>query len=426
MKALKPQIIPITVLDPNTVEDKKSCCKTDNIVEASLAESSISESLKTEPKANPELAKVNLLGLDLPGLVQFFIGIGEKSFRAQQVFKWIHQRGLTDFSEMTDLSKALRERLPDLSEIKAPEIAQEYCSEDGTRKWLIRLEGGNFIETVFIPERTRGTLCVSSQVGCALNCSFCSTATQGFNRNLTTAEVIGQVWLATKRLRELDNLQQVTNVVMMGMGEPLLNYEAVVPALAIMRDEKAYKLARRRVTLSTSGLVPYIDRLSEECDVSLAVSLHAPIDALRNELVPINKKYPIAQLMDACRRFVAYRPNRHITMEYVMLRGVNDKPEHAKQLVKILQGIACKVNLIPFNPFPGAQYLRSHDEDIDKFKMIVVKAGFITTVRRTRGGDIDAACGQLVGRVQDRTQRNARFLAKLAEKNSDLNGKDNG
>lgn len=379
-----------------------------------------------EIEAVPGSCKINLLNCDLPALVEFFVSIGEKSFRAQQVFKWIHQRGIEDFSLMTDLSKPLRERLPELCEIKAPSIAEEHCSVDGTRKWLIRLEGGNFVETVFIPERTRGTLCVSSQIGCALNCSFCSTATQGFNRNLTTAEIIGQVWLATKRLRsvaaqmEQENPNQpspmVTNVVMMGMGEPLLNYDAVVPALAIMRDEKAYALPRRRVTLSTSGLIPYIDRLSEECDVSLALSLHAPNNELRNELVPINKKYPIAELMEACRRFVAYKPNRHITMEYVMLKGVNDKPEHAKQLVKILQGITCKVNLIPFNPFPGAPYLRSLDEDINKFKMIIAKAGYITTVRRTRGGDIDAACGQLVGRVQDKTKRNARFLAAVASR----------
>jgi 23S rRNA (adenine2503-C2)-methyltransferase len=417
MTALESQVIPMIVLDPCSTEDGQTC-GSKNSSEEFIQSSDVSEE-SSELTLQAQTDKVNLLNLDFKSLVQFFVSIGEKSFRAQQVFKWIHQRGIDDFSQMTDLSKALRERLPSLCEIKAPVIEQEHCSVDGTRKWLIRLEGGNFIETVFIPERDRGTLCVSSQVGCALNCSFCSTATQGFNRNLTTAEIIGQVWLATKRLRAVEVSESmpkplVTNVVMMGMGEPLLNYEAVAPALSIMRDDNAYVLPRRRVTLSTSGLIPNIDRLSSESDVSLAVSLHAPNDLLRNELVPINKKYPIAQLMDACKRYTAYKPNRHVTMEYVMLQGVNDTLKHAKQLVNILQGVTCKVNLIPFNPFPGAQYLRSVDEDIERFRMTVVKAGFVTTVRRTRGGDIDAACGQLVGRVQDRTQRNARFLANLA------------
>lgn len=415
------QRIPITVLEqPLLSEDADPCCS-------------------KKPSVKKE--KINLLDFNLQQMQAFFISIGEKSFRADQVFKWIHQRTIDDFSQMTDLSKLLREQLPELCEIKAPKIAQEHISKDGTKKWLIQLEDGNFIETVFIPERGRGTLCVSSQVGCALNCSFCSTATQGFNRNLSTAEIIGQVWLVAKRLNELNQLnvtnqnlntletgvletletfetnepEKVTNVVMMGMGEPMLNYDAVLPALSIMRDEKAYALPRRRVTLSTSGLIPYIDRLSVEADVSLALSLHAPNNALRDELVPINKKYPIAELMEACKRFAAYKPNRHITMEYVMLRDVNDKPEHAKQLIKILQGVACKVNLIPFNPFPGAEYLRSRDEDIEKFRWLVAKSGFVTTVRRTRGGDIDAACGQLVGRIQDRTKRNARFLAKVAK-----------
>lgn len=362
-------------------------------------------------------AKQNLLDLNLKGLTDFFVGLGEKSFRAQQVFKWIHQRGVDDFEAMTDLSKALRQRLPSVCEIKAPEVVQEQASTDGTRKWLIKLNGGNHIETVFIPERTRGTLCVSSQVGCALNCTFCSTATQGFNRNLTTGEIIGQVWQAVRQLAKVEVLEGekppvVTNVVMMGMGEPLLNFEAVVSAMSIMRDEKAYALPRRRVTLSTSGVIPNIERLMVESDVSLAVSLHAPIDALRNILVPINKKYPIQMLMDVCKRYAGDIKRRHITMEYVMLKEVNDKPEHAKELVKILRGVPCKVNLIPFNPFPGARYLRSEPEVIEKFRSIIVNAGLITTVRRTRGGDIDAACGQLVGRVQDKTRRQARFLAE--------------
>lgn len=428
-----PRKIPLTVLDPldPLKEDQVSCCSktstptptvSERVLGVEVAEAETGTAFAQPPTASNTLpAKTNLLDLTLKDLTQFFIGIGEKPFRAQQVFKWIHQRGLDDFSQMTDLSKALREHLPTVCEIKSPEVAEEHCSSDGTRKWLIRVDGGNFIETVFIPERGRGTLCVSSQVGCALNCTFCSTATQGFNRNLTTAEIIGQVWQATRRLREVvvaahEKPPSVTNVVMMGMGEPLLNYEAVVPALAIMRDELAYALPRRRVTLSTSGLIPNIDRLSQESDVSLAVSLHAPNDELRSELVPINKKYPINALMDACRRYAHDKPNRHITMEYVMLKGVNDKPEHARQLSKLLRDIPCKVNLIPFNPFPGAQYLRSNSEDIDKFRLLLVKSGLFTTVRRTRGDDIDAACGQLVGRVQDRTQRNARFLANLAKK----------
>jgi len=385
---------------PNSQEAGKGCCDSSQV---------------SKPLV------VNLLDLNLQGLTQFFVNLGEKPFRAQQVFKWLHQRGCDDFSKMTDLSKALRERLPDLCEIRAPEVVKEQCSEDGTRKWLIRLDSGNHIETVFIPEKDRGTLCVSSQVGCALNCTFCSTATQGFNRNLTVSEIIGQVWQASRRLRTnpedaLADPASITNVVMMGMGEPLLNFEPVMTALSIMRDELAYALPRRRVTLSTSGVVPNIDRLSVEADVSLAVSLHAPNDELRNSLVPLNKKYPISVLMSACRRFALDKPNRHITMEYVMLQGINDKPLHAKQLVKILEGVPCKVNMIPFNPFPGTEYTRSTPEDIEAFRLILMKAGLITTVRRTRGGDIDAACGQLVGRIVDRTQRNARHLAKTVSR----------
>ncbi len=368
--------------------------------------------------------KVNLLDLEIKELTNFFVGLGEKPFRAQQVLKWIHRQGMDDFSQMTDLSKALRECLSSLCEIRAPLVVQEQCSLDGTRKWLIRLKDGNHIETVFIPEKDRGTLCVSSQVGCALNCSFCSTATQGFNRNLTTSEIIGQVWQASRRLKSIQNNPEenvpfykclITNVVMMGMGEPLLNFEAVVKALSIMRDDLAYALPRRRVTLSTSGVVPNIDRVSQEADVSLAVSLHAANDELRNRLVPLNKKYPISVLMEACKRYAAYKPGRHITMEYVMLRGVNDKKTDAKQLVKVLQGIPCKVNLIPFNPFSGTEYETSTVEAIDAFRMILVKAGLVTTVRKTRGSDIDAACGQLVGRIQDRTRRHAKFLAKTSK-----------
>ena len=460
MKATSAVSIPIKLI-PSVLSDslpiaQQAGCGSENSSEKHLEKTveKSSEELSGKPSERLSETKINLLDLDLKSLAQFFVSIGEKPFRAQQIFKWIHQRGVTDFALMTDLSKALRERLPNLCEIKAPEIVKEQCSVDGTRKWLLRLDSGNHIETVFIPEKGRGTLCVSSQVGCALNCTFCSTATQGFNRNLTVSEIIGQVWQAVMRLRALgkdaeriqsanseslnihfENINSannesvnnpfsnqtektqserpaVTNVVMMGMGEPLLNFEAVNSAMAIMRDELAYALPRRRVTLSTSGIVPNIDRLSKEADVSLAVSLHAPNDLLRNTLVPINKKYPISVLMEACRGFANDKRGRHITMEYVMLRGVNDKTEHARQLVKILQGVPCKVNLIPFNPFPGASYQRSLKEDIHAFRDIVVKSGFITTVRRTRGDDIDAACGQLVGQITDRTKRNARFIAK--------------
>ena len=364
-------------------------------------------------KADP--AKINLLDLDEKGLVAFFNDLGEKSFRAQQVIKWIHQRGIDDIDAMTDLNKALRLQLKERCIIQAPKIVKEQSSEDGTHKWLLQLDSGNHIETVFIPEKTRGTLCISSQVGCALNCTFCSTATQGFNRNLTLSEIIGQIWQASRRLRALkgDNLTfKITNVVMMGMGEPLLNYETVIKALSIMRDDKAYALPRQRVTLSTSGVVPYIERLSVEADVSLAISLHEPNDELRNRLVPLNKKYPISVLMAACRRFIADKPTRHVVMEYVMLKDVNDQKEHAKQLVQLLQGLACKINLIPFNPYPGALYQRSTPETIKAFSAQLMRAGFITTVRKTRGDDIDAACGQLVGKIIDRTKRNARFLKK--------------
>jgi 23S rRNA (adenine2503-C2)-methyltransferase len=350
---------------------------------------------------------INLLNFDRKGLETWLTEIGEQKFRAQQILQWIHQYGVSDIDEMTNLSKTLRQRLKETAEIKMPEQAVEELAKDGTRKWVLRLADGNCIETVFIPEDDRGTLCVSSQVGCALNCSFCSTAQQGYNRNLTVAEIIGQVWFAVRKLAADGKRhdRQVSNVVMMGMGEPLLNFDNVVPAMNLMMDDFAYGLSKRRVTLSTSGVVPMMEQLSQISDVALAVSLHAPNDELRNVLVPINKKYPLSQLLNVCRNYYRQDSRRRITMEYVMLEGVNDTPQHAKELSKILQGIPSKVNLIPFNPFPGTQYKRSSKATIDRFRDILSAAGYTTITRRTRGDDIDAACGQLVGKVHDRTFR---------------------
>lgn len=368
-----------------------------------------------------ECARTNLLGMTRQQLEGFFAGMGEKPFRAVQVMKWIHQHGVADFGAMTDLSRALRERLAAIAEVRAPEVVYDQAADDGTHKWLLRLDDGNCIETVFIPEKDRGTLCVSSQVGCALDCTFCSTARQGFNRNLTRAEIIGQLWLANRRLTPgpaVDGKapqRVVSNVVLMGMGEPLLNFDAVVDAMRLMLDDNAYGLSKRRVTLSTSGIVPAMDRLKDTLDVALAVSLHAPNDALRDELVPINRKYPIAELLAACRRYV--REGRHhqrITFEYVMLDGVNDTPAHARELIRLLRDVPCKVNLIPFNPFPETRYRRSSEAAIARFQDMLAQAGYTTITRRTRGDDIDAACGQLVGRVADRSRRALRF-ARLAE-----------
>jgi len=355
--------------------------------------------------------KINLLDLDRDGLVQYFAERGEKSFRATQVMKWIHDQGVADFAAMTNISKALRASLQDAAEIQLPEIAADQLSDDGSRKWLFRLADGNCIETVFIPEADRGTLCISSQVGCMLNCSFCSTAQQGFNRNLTTGEIIGQLWLAARALGQTSQGERVvSNVVLMGMGEPLLNYDNVVRAIRIMLDDFAYGLSRRRVTLSTAGVVPAIRRLREDCDVSLAVSLHAPDDLLRNELVPLNKKYPIQTLLEACRDYVG-EGRRRVTFEYVLLDGVNDSDAHARRLIRCLEGVPAKVNLIPFNPFPQTRYRRSSDARIDRFFEILNHAGIVTITRRTRGDDIDAACGQLAGRFQDRTRRRDRGQA---------------
>lgn len=352
-----------------------------------------------------EASLKNLLDFDQEGLQLFFQELGEKPYRAQQILKWIHQVGIKDIDMMSNLSKSLRIKLKSIAQIALPEIVFEQLSEDGTKKWLLRLNDGNCIESVFIPEINRGTLCVSSQVGCALNCSFCSTAQQGFNRNLTVAEIIGQVWLAVRNLSggSLRHDHTISNIVMMGMGEPLLNFDNVVKAMNLMMDDFAYGFSKRRVTLSTSGIVPGLQRLSEISEVALAISLHAPNDELRNRLVPINKKYPLAELLEVCRNYFKGDNRRRITMEYVMLEGVNDQPEHARQLIKILQGIPVKVNLIPFNPFPNTIYSRSSFPVIENFKNILVKAGLNTITRKTRGEDIDAACGQLVGRVQDKS-----------------------
>lgn len=356
--------------------------------------------------------KTNLAGLTRQAMEAFFTELGEKAFRASQVMKWIYHHGVDDFEAMTNLGKALRAKLEARSEVRLPEMVLEQPSQDGSRKWVLRLADGNHVETVFIPDGERGTLCVSSQVGCTLACSFCSTARQGFNRNLTTAEIIGQVILAARAIGLPENKgdRVVTNVVLMGMGEPLLNFDAVADAMDLMQEDNAFGISKRRVTISTAGVVPGIHRLREVTDVSLAVSLHAPNDALRDELVPINRKYPIAELIDACRRYVEGKPHRRVTFEYVMLAGINDSPEHARQLVKLLRRCPSKVNLIPFNPFPGAPYQCSSQETIDRFRDIVMQAGIMTVTRKTRGDDIDAACGQLVGKVLDRTRRSERII----------------
>lgn len=356
--------------------------------------------------------KLNLLNLQRKALEEFFIQLGEKPYRAQQVLKWIHFNGVRDFEAMSNLSKSLRTKITAFAEISPPEIAYENTAPDGTHKWVLRLHDGNCIETVFIPEKTRGTLCVSSQVGCTLNCDFCSTGKQGFNRNLTTAEIIGQLWIAVRALSKSNGLHDhaVTNVVMMGMGEPLLNFDAVVNAMNIMLDDFGYGLSKRRVTLSTAGVVPAMYKLREVSDVALAVSLHAPNDELRNVLVPLNKKYPLKELMQACNDFFKEEKRRYVTMEYVMLAGVNDSPQHAKQLIALLKNMRAKVNLIPFNPFPNTIYKRSDDATITQFQTLLMNAGINAITRKTRGDRIDAACGQLVGQVKDRTRRSARLL----------------
>jgi 23S rRNA (adenine2503-C2)-methyltransferase len=380
----------------------------------------------------PVSAKQNLMDLDREGLEQFFVGkLGEQKFRAHQVMKWIHHRYVTDFEQMTDLGKNLRAKLQEHAEVLVPQIVFDKPSTDGTHKWLLGMgaDGRNAVETVYIPDKNRGTLCVSSQVGCGLNCTFCSTATQGFNRNLTTAEIIGQVWVTARHLGNVPaQNRRLTNVVMMGMGEPLLNFDNVVRAMNIMRDDLGYGLASKRVTLSTSGLVPMIDRLSTETDVSLAVSLHAPNDALREQLVPLNRKYPIAELMASCVRYLRANKKRDsVTFEYTLMKGVNDQPEHARQLAQLMRKFnnaaqskdAGKVNLIPFNPFPGTRYERAPEEDIRAFQKLLLDSQVLTMVRRTRGDDIDAACGQLKGQVADRTRRQAEFRLHLQSQGID-------
>lgn len=366
--------------------------------------------ISTSASAEPA-QRLNLLGMPLSALENFFEEMGEKRFRAAQILQWIHQYGVDDLSVMTNIGKRLRSVIEERAAITGPQIVSDHTAEDGTRKWVLRMAGGSDIETVYIPDGTRGTLCISSQVGCQLNCSFCSTARQGFNRNLTAAEIVGQVWTASRLLNPRNGKptstvdRAITNVVFMGMGEPLLNLDAVTDAIEILLSDHAYGLSRRKVTVSTAGVVPRLEELKQRVPVALAVSLHAPDDQLRNQLVPLNRKYPIAQLLDACRSYVKDESRQKVTFEYAMLKGVNDSPQQARQLAKLLAHVPAKINLIPFNPFPEAPYQRSAEETIRRFQEILMSAGYITTVRRTRGDDIDAACGQLVGKVLPRQQR---------------------
>lgn len=362
--------------------------------------------------------KLNLLDLTRDQMVEFFKDIDEKPFRAPQVFKWLHQFVADDFDQMSNISKALKVKLKQICEIKGPEIITEQLSDDGTIKWALTTADGQAIETVFIPDGERGTLCISSQVGCALDCSFCSTAQQGFNRNLSTAEIVGQVWLAAKRIGALRTTgkRRISNVVFMGMGEPLQNYKPVVDACNILLDDFGYGLSKRRVTISTSGVVPALNKLINDADVALALSLHAPNNELRDQLVPINKKYPIEVLLTAVKQYLDdSSASKKVTIEYVMLRGVNDTQQHAIELSRVLKDVPCKINLIPFNPFPKTRYETSYRKAIDKFGEILIKKGFVVVTRRTRGDDIDAACGQLVGNVNDRTRREERRLKKIGD-----------
>ena len=367
------------------------------------------------PLVVPQHVKVNLMGLSRPQLEQFFLDMGEKKFRAHQVLKWIHHAGITNIEEMSNLGKALREKLVKVAEVRPPEVASQQDSSDGTRKWAIRVGGGGLVETVLIPAGNRATLCVSSQVGCSLDCSFCSTGKQGFQRDLSAAEIIGQVWLAIKSYDgfQCGDRRIVTNVVMMGMGEPLLNFDNVVAAMDLMLEDLAYGLSKRRVTLSTSGVVPALDKLAAVSEVSLAVSLHAPNDALRSQLVPINRKYPIAVLLESCRNYMAAQSdkNRVVTIEYTLIEGVNDQHDQALELAELLRDMPCKINLIPFNTFAQSEYQRPSGNAVSRFWQVLVDAGYIVTIRTTRGDDINAACGQLVGEVVDRTSRSSRYRA---------------
>jgi 23S rRNA (adenine2503-C2)-methyltransferase len=353
----------------------------------------------------------NLLDFDAQQLTAWFAEQGEKPFRARQVLRWVHKSGESDFDAMSDLALSLRSKLKERATVAAPTVMREELSADGTRKWLLDVGTGNAVETVFIPETDRGTLCVSTQAGCALDCAFCSTGKQGFNRNLSVAEIVGQLWWANREVgKDQNGNWPVTNVVMMGMGEPLLNFDNTVSALRLMLDDNAYGLSRRRVTVSTSGIVPAMDRLREECPVALAVSLHAPNDELRNLLVPINQKYPLRELMAACQRYLEKAPRDFITFEYVMLEGVNDSEQHARELIALTRDVPCKFNLIPFNPFPQAPYKRSSGEAVTRFRDVLMQADIVTTTRKVRGDDIAAACGQLAGQVQDKTRRTIRMM----------------
>ena len=373
----------------------------------------------TVEDAQPRKEKTNLLGLSASRIGDFLESLGEKRFRGTQILKWIHQQGVTDINEMTNISKGLRASLSEVAEVILPEVVSVQDSVDGTRKWLIRMDGGSCIEMVYIPERDRGTLCVSSQIGCALDCSFCATGKQGFNRDLTAGEIIGQLWIAAESFDQFDpkTKRRVTNVVMMGMGEPLMNFDNVVDAMNLMLDDNAYGLSKRRVTLSTAGMVPEVDKLGDVSDVSLAISLHAPNDELRNELVPINRKYPLQTFVDSAKRYLDKMPDnrRKITVEYTLMDRVNDRDEHAKELSVLLRDLPCKINLIPFNPFPGSGYKTVTKVALGRFRDILHNDGYTVTVRTTRGDDIAAACGQLAGEVNDRTKRQERYKKRLDE-----------
>jgi 23S rRNA (adenine2503-C2)-methyltransferase len=374
--------------------------------------------LNTTEQFVPQPVKTNLLGLSVSKLGDFFEQLGEKRFRATQMVKWIHQMGERDFDQMTNLSKSLREKLQKTAEIRLPEVVSCQDSSDGTRKWLIKVEGGSCIEMVYIPEKDRGTLCVSSQIGCALDCSFCATGKQGFNRDLNTAEIIGQLWIAADSFDQFSTkaTRRVTNVVMMGMGEPLMNFDNVVDAMNLMMEDNAYGLSKRRVTLSTAGVVPALDQLAEVTDVSLAISLHAPNDELRNELVPINRKYSVTEFVQSAKNYIKKMPDnrRKATVEYTLMNQVNDRSVHARELAELLRDLPCKINLIPFNPFPGSDYKRVTNTALNRFRDILQGEGYTVTVRTTRGDDIAAACGQLAGEVNDRTKRQQRYKNKLA------------